>query len=129
MPVGRIRTSRALLNRDSSRFLPATPHTPSVGDPGALVFHQGDHRMLLDHLTSEQPIAVTARGQTVDEWKPFTGRENHLFDCCVMATLAASAAGITAVGAETAPERRRRRVEVPKPGATRKKIVTKRGKL
>jgi hypothetical protein len=37
--------------------------------------------MLPDHLTSEQPIAVTARGQTVDEWKLFPGRENHLFDC------------------------------------------------
>jgi hypothetical protein len=30
--------------------------------------HQGDHHMLMDHLTSEQPIAVTARGHTVDEW-------------------------------------------------------------
>jgi len=101
----------------------------TVGDPGALVFHQGDHHMLMDHLTSEQPIAVTARGQTVDEWKLCPGRENHLFDCCVMATVAASTAGITAVGAEASPERQRRRVEVPTPGAQRKTIATKRGKL
>jgi phage terminase large subunit GpA-like protein len=85
--------------------------------------------MLPDHLTSEQPIAVTARGQTVDEWKLFPGRENHHFDYCVMATVAASAAGITAVGAEASPERQRRRVEVLKPGAQRKTIATKRGKL
>jgi phage terminase large subunit GpA-like protein len=85
--------------------------------------------MLLDHLTSEQPIAVTARGQPVDEWKLFPGRENHLFDCCVMATVAASAAGIIAVGAEASTERQHRRVEVPKPRMTRKTIATKRGKL
>jgi hypothetical protein len=52
-----------------------------VGNPGAVTFHRGDHHMLPDHLTSEQPIAVTARGQTVDEWKLFPGRENHLVDC------------------------------------------------
>lgn len=44
------------------------------------------------HLTSEQPITVTARGRTVDEWKLLAGRENHFFDCWVMATVAASAA-------------------------------------
>ena len=52
--------------------------------------------MLLDHLTSEQPIAVTARGQAVDEWKLFPGRENHLFDCCMMATVAAGSSPGTA---------------------------------
>jgi phage terminase large subunit GpA-like protein len=52
--------------------------------------------MLLDQLTSEQPIAVTARGQTVDEWKLLPGRENHLFDCCVMATVAAGSSPGTA---------------------------------
>ncbi len=82
--------------------------------------------MLLDHLTSEQPIAVTARGQTVDEWKLFPGLENHLFDCCVMATVAASAAGITAVGAEASPERQRRRVEIPTTTDGRKRITVKR---
>ena len=47
-------------------------------------------------MTSEQPIAVTARGQTVDEWKLFPGRENHLFDCCVMGTVAAGSSQGTA---------------------------------
>jgi hypothetical protein len=66
------------------------------------------------------------RGRTVDEWKLYPGRENHLLNCCVMATVAASAAGITAVDAEASPERQRRRVEVPKPGAQRKTIATRR---
>lgn len=58
-----------------------------------MTYHLGDHHMLPDHLASEQPIAVTARGQTVDEWKLFPRpQENHLFDCCVMASVAASAA-------------------------------------
>ena len=108
-------------------FLAARLNT-TVGDPGALTFHHAEHHMLLDHLTAEQPIAVSARGRTVDEWKLLPGRDNHLFDCCVMATVAASAAGITAVGAEPSPERQRRRVEVPKPGAPRKTIAVKRGK-
>jgi phage terminase large subunit GpA-like protein len=106
-------------------FLAARLNT-TVGDPGAITYHQGEHHQLLDHLTSEQPIAVTARGRTVDEWKLLPGRENHFLDCCVLATVAASAAGITAVGAEMAPERQRRRVEVPKPGAQRKTIATRR---
>ena len=106
-------------------FLAARLNT-TVGDPGAITYHQGEHHQLLDHLTSEQPIAVTARGRTVDEWKLLPGRENHFLDCAVLATVAASAAGITAVGAEMAPERERKRVEIPKPGAQRKTISTRR---
>ena len=127
--IGTISGQRGLLfdaNHWKS-FLAARLNT-TVGDPGALTFHQAEHHMLLDLLTSEQPIAVSARGRTVDEWKLLPGRENHLFDCCVMATVAASAAGITAVGAEMAPGRERKRVEIPKAGAPRKKISTKRGK-
>ena len=73
-------------------------------------------------------LVVADRGRTVDEWKLLPGRENHLFDGWVMATVAASAAGITAVGAEPSPERQRKPVEIPKAGAPRKKISTKRGK-
>ena len=79
-------------------------------------------------------ISITAAGEatsgrTINEWKLLPGRENHFLDGAVLATVAAIAAGITAVGAEMAPERQRRRVEIPKAGAERKKIVTKRGKL
>jgi phage terminase large subunit GpA-like protein len=95
-------------------FVAERLRTP-VGDPGAVTFHQGQHTMLVDHLTAEQPIAVTARGRTVDEWKLLPARENHFLDCLSMATTAASVAGITAVGAE--PMRRmRRKVEIPRAG-------------
>ena len=104
-------------------FLAERLRTP-VGDPGALTFHQGQHTMLIDHMTSEQPIAVTARGRTVDEWRLLPARENHLLDTAVMNTIAASIAGITAVGAE--PMRKmRRKVEIPQQWQ-RKKIEIKR---
>jgi hypothetical protein len=73
-------------------------------------------------------LVVAERGRTVDEWKLLPGREKHLFVGWVRATVAASAAGITAVGAEPSPERQRKPVEIPKAGAPRKKISTKRGK-
>jgi len=81
-------------------------------------------------LQADPPAAggLATSGRTIDEWKLLPGRENHFLDCCVLATVAASAPGITAVGAEMAPGRQRRRVEVPKPGAQRKKISTKREK-
>ena len=125
--IGTISGQRGLLYDANhwKSFLAARLNT-TVGDPGALTFHQAEHHMLLDHLTSEQPIAVSARGRTVDEWKLLPGRENHFLDCAVLATVAASAAGITAVGAEMAPERERKRVEIPKPGAQRKTISTRR---
>jgi Phage terminase large subunit (GpA) len=99
--IGMIAGQRGLLyDANHWKYFLAARLNTTVGNPGAMTYHQGEHHMLLDHLTSEQPIAVTARGQTVDVWKLFPGRENHLFDCCVMATVAASAAGITSAGAE-----------------------------
>jgi len=126
--IGTISGQRGLLldANQWKRFLAARLKT-TVGDPGALTFHQAEHGMLLDRLTSEQPIVDSARGRTVDEWKLRPGRGNHLFDCCVMATVAASAAGITVVGAEPSPERQRKRVEIPKAGAPQT-ISTMRGK-
>jgi hypothetical protein len=98
-------------------FVAARLATP-VGDPGALTFHAGTHDMLLEHLTSESPVTVEARGRTVEEWRLRVGRENHYFDCAVMAAMAASIAGVTAVGTEVAG-RRRRRVEIPALGERR----------
>lgn len=97
----------------------------AVGDPGALTFHAGDHDLLLDHLTAEQPLAVTARGQTVDEWKLLPGRENHYLDCVTMSAVAASIAGVEAAGAG-ATGRPRRRVEIPKAPGERPKITVRR---
>lgn len=97
----------------------------ATGDPGSLTFHAGDHEILFEHLTAEQPIAVTARGQTVDEWRLLPARENHLLDCVSMAAVGASVTGIEAAGA-TAPGRQRRRVEVPAAGERRRIKVTRR---
>lgn len=90
----------------------------AIGDPGALTFHEGDHEMLVEHLTSERPISVSARGRTVDQWQLLPGRENHLLDCLTMAAVAASISGVIAAGAEIAT-RQRRRVELPRPGEQR----------
>jgi hypothetical protein len=98
-------------------FLAERLKTP-VGDPGAVTWHSGRHDMLIDHLTAEHPIAVTARGRTVDEWRLLPARENHLLDTATMNTVAASIAGVTAVGAEPL-RRQRRKVAIPKTGERR----------
>lgn len=98
-------------------FLAARLRT-AVGDVGAVTFHAGEHDLLVEHLTSEAPITVEARGRVVDEWRLSPGRENHFLDCLVMNAVAASIAGITAAGAELV-HRKRRRVEIPQPGERR----------
>ena len=80
-------------------------------DPLAFTVHAGNHEMLSEHLTAEYPTRVEARGRVVDEWRMIPGRDNHWLDCLVGSAVAASFAGISAVGAETAP-----------PGATRRTI-------
>ena len=49
-----------------------------------------DHRMLAEHLVAEDPVEVTAKGQTVVEWKEKAGKpDNHGLDvvagCCAAA--------------------------------------------
>lgn len=52
------------------------------------------HRLLVDHLTAEYMIPVTAKGRTVDEWKIRPDRrDNHWLDCLVGAAVAASVDG------------------------------------
>jgi len=99
--------------------------TTPVGDPGALTLHRGEHPLLIDHLTAEQPVSVTARGQTVDEWKLGHGRENHLLDCLAMGTVGARVAGVSDVGA-TAEGRARRKVSPPPRGQPRARIQVQR---
>jgi len=74
--------------------------------------------MLIEHLTSERPITISARSRTVDQWQLLPGRENHLLDCVAMAAVAASISGVIAARAEIAT-RQRRRVEMPRPGERR----------
>jgi hypothetical protein len=99
-------------------FLAGRLRTP-VGDVGSVTFHAGQHEMLIDHLTSESPITVEARGRVVDEWRlAGVSRENHYLDTAVMNAVAASIAGIAAAGAQPL-RRQRRRVEIPRAGERR----------
>ena len=98
-------------------FLAARLRTP-VGDVGSVTFHAGEHDLLIEHLTSEAPVTVEARGRVVDEWRLMPGKENHYLDTLNMNAVAASIAGISAAGAEPLT-RKRRRAEIPRPGERR----------
>lgn len=69
----------------------------SPGDSGSLTLFKADrdvHRLISEHLTSERPIKVTAKGRTVDEWKlKRPNIDNHWFDCVVGSAVAASLLG------------------------------------
>jgi hypothetical protein len=93
----------------------------AIGDPEAVTLHQGDHDMLIEHLTSEYPVRTEARGRVVDEWK-MLGRDNHWWDCLVGAAVAASITGLQPTSSE-AGGRRRRKVEMPT-GAGGRKVIT-----
>jgi hypothetical protein len=73
---------------------------------------------------SDEPVTVTARGRTADQWMLSAGKDNHLLDCATMSAVAASVAGIGAAGAEVMT-RRRKRVEIP-PAGQRRVIQVKR---
>lgn len=92
----------------------------AAGDPDAIVFHAGNHELLLAHLSSEYPVRTEARGRVVDEWK-LAGRENHWFDCLVGSAVAASIVGVRPTGTE-AGGRARRRVAIPT-GADGKRVI------
>ena len=94
----------------------------SADDPLALTLHAGDHQMLAEQLTAEYPVRVEAQGRVVDEWQSFPGRDNHFLDCVVGAAVAASLAGVSAVGVETGG-RQRRKAAIPTGGSGRKVIT------
>ncbi len=80
-----------------------------AADPQAFTIHAGQHEMLAEHLTAEYPTRVEARGRVVDEWRLIPGRDNHWLDCIVGAFVAASYAGVSAVGADARPMAMQRR--------------------
>jgi hypothetical protein len=62
-----------------------------------------EHRLLADHLTSENKIKVEAKGRTVEEWKIRPDRpDNHWFDCLVGCAVGASMLGASMLGSATA---------------------------
>ena len=60
------------------------------GNARGMTLHSGDHRMLADQIASEKPVPVESNGHFVQEWRLIPGRDNHLFDCVVGASVAAS---------------------------------------
>jgi len=85
------------------------------GDQGSLSICKGspaEHRMLIEHLTAEYPVATEGRGRRVDEWKLSPGRDNHLWDCAVGAAVAASIEGITALGHQARTGKKRKRIRL-----------------
>lgn len=91
-----------------------------VGAPETITLHQGDHELLLQHLTSEFPVRTEARGRVVDEWKS-AGKENHWLDGLVGSAVAASIAGVQPTATE-AGGRQRKKVTIPT-SATGKKVI------
>jgi len=71
----------------------------AMGSPGCLSIFGTDpdqHRLLIDHLLSEQPIRVEARGRVVEEWRMRAPvRDNHWLDCLVGCLVAASIQGVS----------------------------------
>jgi len=93
-------------------FVASRLQTP-IGDKGALTFfgRGDDHRMLLDHLTSETRSRVEGRHGVTDRWtlKPESQGQNHWWDCLVGAAVAASVQGTTFAAVASAPKQRIRR--------------------
>jgi len=94
-----------------------------AADPQAFTLHAGDHAMFSEHLASEVPIRVEARGRVVDEWRLTPGRDNHFLDVVVGCAVAASFSGISAVGAQARPGNAPRKI------ITREELAAKRQQL
>jgi hypothetical protein len=83
------------------------------------------HELLCDHLASEHPIETQGRGRKIDEWRIKPGlKENHYFDCLVMAAVAACYLGLNphsitvsgdnnTVVSKVAPSKKRRVAATP----------------
>lgn len=87
-----------------------------LGDPGGVTLygHKGeDHRMLAEHLTSEQRILTEGRGRKVEEWKlKRPGLDNHLLDGAVGCAVAGSILGAALENQDQPGTRKRRRVSL-----------------
>jgi len=100
-----------------------------AGDAQAFTIHSGTHEMLGEHLTSEYPTRVEARGRVVDEWRLTPGRDNHWLDCVVGSAVAASFTGISAVGADAKPLATvRRAISKDEMAAKRQELLARMGR-
>lgn len=108
-------------------FLAARVKLP-VGDPQGFTFHAGEHDMLAEQMASEIPVRVESKMRIVDEWRLTPGRDNHLWDCCIGASVAASYTGLSAVGVEVAPRVERRRISREEMAAKRQELMGRMGR-
>lgn len=87
-----------------------------VGTPGGWELFGRDprtHALFADHCTAEEPVEVTARDRTVDEWKWKPGRpDNHWWDALVGSAVAGSMLGATVDGVEVVSPGQRKRVKL-----------------
>ena len=98
----------------AARRLLTTPGAPSaVMLPGK---DERGNRLLVEHLTSEQPKAVSYDGAHGVSWQAIPGRDNDWWDCFVGCCVAASMCGVGMAG-EKAAKRERRTFALP--GAVR----------
>lgn len=82
----------------------------TVGAPSSVLLPGNDeraNRLLVEHLTSENPKAVTYDGAAGVVWELAVGRDNDWWDCYVGNCVAASVCGVGMAGeAPAKPERR-----------------------
>jgi len=102
-----VNTWKTLVNRKL-----ATP----LGNSGSLSLYKASpshHRQLADHIKAEPYVRTSGQGRELIEFKPpVAGRDNHWFDGLVGAAVAASIAGVSAMGHEVAKKAKRKRVKL-----------------
>ncbi|HSI14599.1 MAG TPA: terminase gpA endonuclease subunit, partial [Chthoniobacter sp.] len=80
----------------------------ALGDKGCLSLFGSEpeqHRLLADHFLAELPVQTFGQGRSVDEWKIKPDRpDNHLLDCVVGCTAAASLCGAVLYGTVQPPK-------------------------
>lgn len=82
-----------------------------AADPTAITIHSGrPHDLLADHLASEFPTRAASQERVADLWTLTPGADNHWWDCLVGSAVAASFAGVEAVGATIMDRHRPRKV-------------------
>jgi hypothetical protein len=108
-------------------FLAARVKLP-LGDPQGLTIHAGQHEMFSEQLASEVPVRVESRMRVVDEWRLIPGRDNHLLDCMVGAAVAASYAGVSAVGVEARQAARKKTISSEEMAAKRAELMRSMGR-
>ena len=99
-----------------------------VGDPLAFTIHAGQHEMLAEQMSAETPVRVESKMRIVDEWRQIPGRDNHWWDCCVGAAVAASFSGLSAVGAEAPRVAPRKTITREEMAARRAALIEKMGR-